>query len=130
VSSRITFFIIIADSYQNKSLHNLSSLFYIPCNNSPLAPLMAFDTEEEAIEIANSTRYGLAAYFCTKDLARSWRVSEALEFGMVGVNEGAISADNTPFGGVKESGLGREGGHWGIEEYLDTKYVCMGLGKQ
>ncbi len=72
---------------------------------------------------------GLAGYACTKDLARAWRVSEALETGMVGINEGMISGDNTPFGGVKESGLGREGGHWGIEEYLEVKYVCMGMGK-
>lgn len=95
----------------------------------PLAPLMSFSTEEEAINLANDTNYGLAGYICTKDLARSWRVSEALEFGMIGINEGAISHDVAPFGGIKESGLGREGGPYGIEEYLELKYICMGLGK-
>ena len=69
---------------------------------------------------------GLAGYICTRDLARTWRVSEALEFGMIGVNEGAISTDIAPFGGVKESGIGREGGHYGLDEYLEWKYVCMG----
>lgn len=74
-------------------------------------------------------RFGLAAYACTRDLSRAFRVSESLEAGMVGINEGAISYDAAPFGGVKESGIGREGGHYGVEEYLETKYVCMGLGK-
>lgn len=96
----------------------------------PIAPLMMFKTEEEAIEIANSTKFGLASYACTKDLARAWRVSEALEFGMVGINEGAISNPASPFGGIKESGLGTEGGTYGINEYLEIKYVCMGLGKE
>lgn len=96
----------------------------------PLAPLFSFKTEEEVIRIANDTRMGLAGYLCTKDLGRAWRVSEALEFGMVGVNEGAISGDITPFGGIKESGIGREGGKYGLEEYLETKYICMGgIGK-
>lgn len=92
----------------------------------PIAPLFKFKHEEDAIRIANNTRMGLAGYICTKDLARAFRVSEALEFGMVGVNEGAISADICPFGGVKESGIGREGGHYGVEEYLEVKYICMG----
>ncbi len=74
-------------------------------------------------------RFGLAGYFCTKDLAKAWYVAEALEVGMVGINEGAISLSNTPFGGWKESGLGREGGYQGLSEYLEEKYVCMGLGK-
>lgn len=101
----------------------------LPCIEEtfgPIAPLLKFKTEDEALRIANSTRMGLASYLCTRDLARSWRVSEALEFGMVGVNEGAISADTTPFGGIKESGIGREGGPYGLEEYLEVKYICMG----
>jgi succinate-semialdehyde dehydrogenase/glutarate-semialdehyde dehydrogenase len=94
----------------------------------PLCPLMSFKTEEEAIRIANDTRAGLAAYFCTKDVNRVFRVSEALEFGMVGVNEGAISDPMTPFGGMKESGIGRESGnHYGIEEFLEVKLVCIGV---
>ncbi len=92
----------------------------------PVAPLFRFKTEVEAIQMANNTQFGLAGYFCTRDLARAWRVAEALECGLVGVNEGAISADLIPFGGMKESGVGREGGHWGIEEYLEVKFVCMG----
>ena len=92
----------------------------------PVAPLFRFKTEEEVIKLANDTPFGLAAYTCTSNIARAFRVSEALEAGMVGVNEGAISADTIPFGGVKQSGLGREGGAWGIEEYLEIKYVCIG----
>jgi succinate-semialdehyde dehydrogenase/glutarate-semialdehyde dehydrogenase len=92
----------------------------------PVAPLFRFRTEAEAIEMANDTPFGLAAYACTSNLSRAFRVSEALEAGMVGINEGAISADIIPFGGVKQSGLGREGGAWGIEEYLEIKYVCIG----
>mmetsp|Transcript_36924 Transcript_36924/g.83259 ORF Transcript_36924/g.83259 Transcript_36924/m.83259 type:complete len:500 (-) Transcript_36924:75-1574(-) len=95
----------------------------------PLVPLMRFKTEEEAVRIANNTKAGLAAYIYTRDLGRSWRVSEALEYGMVGVNEGIISSDIAPFGGMKESGLGREGSKFGIEEYLEMKYICLGLGK-
>jgi len=94
----------------------------------PVAPLFAFKTEAEVIDMANNTPFGLAGYACTKDLARAFRVSEALECGLVGINEGAISSDLVPFGGMKESGLGREGGHYGIEEYLEIKFVCMGLG--
>lgn len=92
----------------------------------PVAPLFRFKTEEEAIALANNTPYGLAAYFYSRDLGRAWRVSEALEYGMVGVNEGIISTPIAPFGGVKESGIGREGSKYGIEEYLEIKYVCMG----
>jgi succinate-semialdehyde dehydrogenase/glutarate-semialdehyde dehydrogenase len=91
----------------------------------PVAPVIRFDTEAEAIALANATEYGLAAYFYTQNLARAWRVSEALEYGMVGVNSGVISTEVAPFGGVKQSGLGREGGAEGIEAYLETKYVCM-----
>merc|ERR1719352_2069857 len=92
----------------------------------PVAPLFRFETEEEAVAMANDTPYGLAAYFYTRDLGRAWRVSEALEYGMVGVNEGVISTEVAPFGGVKESGLGREGSHQGLDEYQEVKYVCMG----
>ncbi|KNC80291.1 succinate-semialdehyde dehydrogenase [NADP+], partial [Sphaeroforma arctica JP610] len=92
----------------------------------PLAPLIRFTTEEEAIALANDTLAGLANYFYTKDNARIWRVSEALNSGMVGVNEGIISTELAPFGGVKQSGFGREGSKYGINDYLDTKYVCVG----
>ena len=96
----------------------------------PVAPLFRFQSEEEAIATANDTPSGLAAYFYTKDLGRAWRVSEGLEFGMVGVNEGVISTELAPFGGVKESGLGREGSHHGIEEFVEMKYIMMsGLGR-
>lgn len=92
----------------------------------PVAPLFRFDTEQEAIAIANGTPFGLAAYFFTESLKRSWRVAEALEFGMVGLNTGAISTEVAPFGGVKQSGLGREGAQVGIEEYLETKSFHIG----
>lgn len=92
----------------------------------PVAPLFHFGTEEEAIALANDTPFGLAAYFYTRDLGRAWRVAEALEYGIVGVNEGLISTEVAPFGGMKESGLGREGSKYGIEEFLEIKYVCMG----
>ncbi|MGV6851736.1 MAG: NAD-dependent succinate-semialdehyde dehydrogenase, partial [bacterium] len=92
----------------------------------PVAPLFKFSTEDEAIKMANDTEFGLASYFYTRDMGRIWRVSEALEYGMVGVNAGLISTEVAPFGGVKESGLGREGSKYGIDEYLETKYVCMG----
>ncbi|MBP0616351.1 NAD-dependent succinate-semialdehyde dehydrogenase [Jiella mangrovi] len=92
----------------------------------PVAPIFRFETEDEAIAIANGTPFGLAAYFFTQDLARSWRVGEALEFGMVGLNTGLISTEVAPFGGVKQSGLGREGAEIGIEEYLETKAFHIG----
>ena len=92
----------------------------------PVAPLIAFDTEEEAIRLANDTPYGLAAYFYARDIGRIWRVAEGLEYGMVGINEGLVSNAAAPFGGVKQSGLGREGSHHGINEYLEVKYLCMG----
>lgn len=92
----------------------------------PVAPLIKFALEEEAIHIANDTMYGLAAYFFTRDLARSWRVAEALEYGIVGVNEGVTSTEIAPFGGFKESGIGREGSHHGIEEFVEVKYTLMG----
>ncbi len=92
----------------------------------PVAPLFRFSTEQDAIRMANDTEFGLASYFYSRDIGRIWRVSEALEYGMVGVNTGLISTEIAPFGGMKESGLGREGSKYGIEEYLEIKYLCMG----
>ena len=92
----------------------------------PLAPLFKFDTEAEAIAMANDTEFGLAAYLYTRDLARSWRVSEAIEYGIVGLNTGLISTEVAPFGGVKESGMGREGSKYGILDYTELKYICIG----
>jgi succinate-semialdehyde dehydrogenase / glutarate-semialdehyde dehydrogenase len=92
----------------------------------PLAPVFRFETEEEAIRLANDTEFGLACYFYTQDLGRAFRVSEGLKYGMVGINEGIITTEVAPFGGVKESGLGREGSKYGIDDYLDVKYVCIG----
>ena len=94
----------------------------------PVAPLISFDTEDDAIAGANDTPFGLAAYFYAGDMARVFRVGEALEYGLVGVNTGAISTEVAPFGGFKESGIGREGSHDGLEEYLETKYLAIGLG--
>ncbi len=92
----------------------------------PIATVYRFKTEEEAIQMANNTPFGLASYFYSKDISRVWRVSEALEYGMVGVNTGLISTTVAPFGGIKESGVGREGSKYGIDEYLEIKYICMG----
>jgi succinate-semialdehyde dehydrogenase/glutarate-semialdehyde dehydrogenase len=92
----------------------------------PVAPLFKFEAEADAIRMANDTEFGLAAYFYTRDLARSWRVQEALEYGLVGVNTGLMSTEVAPFGGMKESGLGREGSRYGIDEYTEMKYVCVG----
>lgn len=92
----------------------------------PVAPLFRFKTEADAISLANDTQFGLAAYFYGRDVARIWRVAEALEYGMVGINTGMISTEVAPFGGVKESGIGREGSRYGIEEYLEVKYMCLG----
>ncbi|GMP64627.1 hypothetical protein CsSME_00025813 [Camellia sinensis var. sinensis] len=92
----------------------------------PVAPLLRFKTEEEAINIANDTNAGLAAYVFTSNMQRSWRISEALEYGIVGVNEGLVSTEVAPFGGFKQSGLGREGSKYGMDEYLEIKYVCLG----
>jgi succinate-semialdehyde dehydrogenase / glutarate-semialdehyde dehydrogenase len=91
----------------------------------PVAPLLCFQTEDEVIARANATPYGLAAYFYSRDIHRVWRVAEALEYGMVGINAGIISTEVAPFGGIKESGIGREGSKYGIEEYLELKYLCM-----
>ncbi len=93
----------------------------------PVAAVIPFTSESEVIQMANDSEYGLASYFYSKDISRIWRVAEALEFGMVGVNTGTISNEVAPFGGVKQSGLGREGSVWGMDEYLEMKYVCLGL---
>jgi len=121
--------------------HELGGLFYEPTvmTNAtadmafateeifgPVAPVFRFSTEAEAIEMANATEYGLAAYFYARDIGRIIRVSEGLEYGIVGVNEGIISTEVAPFGGVKESGIGREGSKYGIEDYLEIKYLCLG----
>jgi succinate-semialdehyde dehydrogenase/glutarate-semialdehyde dehydrogenase len=121
--------------------HDLGGLFYQPTVLvdatpdmrlfqeeifGPVAPIVKFHTEEQAIDLANATPFGLASYFYSKDVARCWRVAEAIEAGMVGINEGLISTEVAPFGGVKESGLGREGSSEGLDEYLETKYLCFG----
>ena len=91
----------------------------------PVAPILIFDTEAEAVQAANDTEYGLAAYLWTRDLDRAFRVSERLEYGIIGLNDPVPSTAQAPFGGVKQSGYGREGGPWGIQEYLNTKYLSM-----
>jgi len=123
------------------TMHDLGGLYFHPtvltgitaemrmCHEEifgPVAPLQRFDNESEVIAQANDTPYGLAGYFYSRDVGRAWRVAEALEVGMVGVNEGAMSTELAPFGGVKESGLGREGSKYGIDEYIETKYICFG----
>jgi len=92
----------------------------------PVAPVVRFSTEEEVIAMANDTEFGLASYFYTRDIGRVWRVAEALEYGIVGINEGIISNEMAPFGGVKESGSGREGSKYGIDDYVEIKYMLMG----
>lgn len=121
--------------------HTLGGLFYEPtvitgmkpmmrmsCEEifGPVAPLFPFKTEEEVLKLANATEYGLAAYFYTRDLARAFRVAEALESGMVAVNSPILSTEAAPFGGIKQSGIGREGSKYGIEDYLELKYILMG----
>lgn len=93
----------------------------------PLAGLIRFEDEDEALRLANDTEFGLASYFYARDMARIWRVAEALEAGMVGINTGLISTEVAPFGGIKQSGLGREGSHYGLDDYLEIKYMCMGI---
>jgi len=92
----------------------------------PLAPLFRFTTDEQAIELANDTEFGLASYFYSRDIGRIWHVADALEYGIVGINAGIISTEVAPFGGVKQSGIGREGSHYGLDEFLEVKYMCMG----
>jgi succinate-semialdehyde dehydrogenase/glutarate-semialdehyde dehydrogenase len=93
----------------------------------PLAPIFRFETDAEVIAAANATRFGLAAYFYGQNLGRVFRLAEALEYGMVGINTGILSTEVAPFGGVKESGIGREGSRYGLDEYLETKYLCIGI---
>jgi succinate-semialdehyde dehydrogenase/glutarate-semialdehyde dehydrogenase len=92
----------------------------------PVAPLFRFHDEDEAIALANATEFGLASYFYARDIGRVWRVAEALESGIVGINEGIISNEVAPFGGIKESGIGREGSKYGMDDYTELKYLCMG----
>ncbi|MGH8185025.1 MAG: aldehyde dehydrogenase family protein, partial [Steroidobacteraceae bacterium] len=92
----------------------------------PVAPLMKFETEAQVMKLANATEFGLASYFYSRDVGRVWRVAEGLESGIVGINEGIISTEVAPFGGVKESGFGREGSKYGLGEYLEIKYLCYG----
>jgi succinate-semialdehyde dehydrogenase/glutarate-semialdehyde dehydrogenase len=93
----------------------------------PVAGIQRFASEQEAVELANATPYGLAAYFYSRDLGRVWRVSEGLEYGILGVNTGFISTEVAPFGGMKESGIGREGSSYGLDDWLELKYVCLGI---
>jgi len=92
----------------------------------PVAPLYRFSDEAEAIRLANDTEFGLAAYFYSRDVGRIWRVAEGLEYGIVGINEGIISNEVAPFGGVKESGIGREGSKYGMDDFMEIKYLCLG----
>jgi succinate-semialdehyde dehydrogenase/glutarate-semialdehyde dehydrogenase len=92
----------------------------------PVAPVIRFSTEEEVVAMANDTEFGLASYFYTRDIGRVWRVAENLDYGIVGINEGIISNEMAPFGGVKESGSGREGSKYGMDDYLEIKYMLMG----
>lgn len=114
--------------YQPTVLANAASEMVLAKEETfgPVAPVFRFSTEEEAIKMANDTEYGLAAYFYSKDVARCWRVAEALESGMVGINEGLISIAAAPFGGVKESGVGREGSKYGMDYFMEIKYLCFG----
>lgn len=114
--------------YQPTILANVTREMRIACEETfgPVAPLFRFKTEQEAIELANDTPFGLAAYFYARDIGRIWRIAEALETGMVGINEGIISTAVAPFGGIKESGIGREGSYYGLEEFIEVKYLCMG----
>lgn len=108
----------------------VTSAMRLACEETfgPLAGVIRFSDEADAISMANDTEFGLASYFYTKDLSRAWRVGEALETGMVGINTGLISTEVAPFGGVKQSGLGREGSHYGLDDYMEVKYLCMGIG--
>ena len=114
--------------YQPTVLANLSKDMRVSREEifGPVAPVFRFSDEAEGVQMANDTEFGLAAYMYTENMSRSWRVAEALEYGMVGVNEVAISSEMIPFGGVKESGQGREGSKYGLDDYLETKYICMG----
>jgi len=114
--------------YEPTVLTNVSSDMILAREETfgPVAPLFRVDSDEAAVRLANDTEFGLAAYLYTRDLARSWRVTEALEYGIVGLNTGLISTEVAPFGGMKESGTGREGSKYGILEFTELKYVCVG----
>ncbi|MCJ7557536.1 MAG: NAD-dependent succinate-semialdehyde dehydrogenase [Gammaproteobacteria bacterium] len=114
--------------YQATILANVSQDMLVASEEifGPVAPLFRFKTDEEAIRMANDTPFGLAAYFYSRDITRVWKVAEGLEYGMVGINEGILSTEVAPFGGIKESGVGREGSKYGIDEYLEIKYLCLG----
>jgi succinate-semialdehyde dehydrogenase/glutarate-semialdehyde dehydrogenase len=92
----------------------------------PVAPLFKFETDAEVVRLANDTEFGLASYFYTRDLARAWKIGEELEYGMVGINTGLISTAEAPFGGIKQSGVGREGSHYGLDDFTEIKYMCFG----
>ena len=115
--------------YEPTILSNVSSEMLITHEETfgPIAPIIPFESDEEVIRLANSSQFGLASYFYSRDIGRVWKVAEALEYGMVGVNTGLISNEVAPFGGIKQSGLGREGSVYGMDEYLEMKYVCVGL---
>ena len=119
----------IRDSYQPTILANVTNDMLITYEETfgPVAPIIPFDSDEEVLKLANSSQYGLASYFYSRDIGRIWKAAEALEYGIVGVNTGLISNEVAPFGGVKQSGLGREGSVYGMDEYLELKYVCLGL---
>jgi succinate-semialdehyde dehydrogenase / glutarate-semialdehyde dehydrogenase len=93
----------------------------------PLAPLFRFESIDEVIQLANDTEFGFAGYFYTRDIGRAWRVAESLEYGMVGVNTGVISTEVAPFGGMKQSGIGREGSKYGLDDFTEMKYICLGV---
>ncbi|MES0041804.1 NAD-dependent succinate-semialdehyde dehydrogenase [Mesorhizobium sp. M0091] len=114
--------------YEATVLANANSTMHFARDEifGPIAPVFKFETEDEAVRLANDTQYGLAAYFYTQDLGRIFRVSERLQYGLVGVNEGLITTEVAPFGGLKESGVGKEGSKYGLDDYLDVKYVCVG----
>ena len=115
--------------YEPTILSNVTSEMLITYEETfgPVAPVIPFDNDDEVVKLANNSQYGLASYFYSRDIGRIWKVAEALEYGMVGVNTGIMSNEVAPFGGVKQSGLGREGSIWGMDEYLEMKYVCVGL---
>lgn len=129
-----------ATIHQGGNTHELGGTFFEPTIISdinpkmdifneeifgPIVSIISFETEEEVIQLANDTKYGLASYFYAKDMAKIWRVAEALEYGMVGVNRGAISSALVPFGGIKQSGMGREGSKYGLDDYLNIKYLAI-----
>jgi len=115
--------------YEPTILSNVTSDMLITFEETfgPVAPIIPFDNDEAVVKLANNSQYGLASYFYSRDIGRVWKVAEALEYGMVGVNTGIMSNEVAPFGGVKQSGLGREGSIWGMDEYLEMKYVCLGI---